>query len=143
MSGPGEAAAGAPGRSPAVQLGFLWGAAAVAAAALVLAAPAVLSRAVTSLPGCPLKALAGVPCPACGSGRATLALARLDPAAAFVSNPLFATAALLFVAGGVLALGLALAGRGVAEPQSPSVPVRAGLVLAVAANWAWLVLDGR
>jgi hypothetical protein len=90
-----------------------------------------------------MKLLSGIPCPACGSGRATLALARLDPAAAFASNPLFTAAALVFVAGGILALGLAFAGRGVAEPRPPSVPLRATLVLAVAANWAWLVLDGR
>ena len=143
MTGPGEAAAGAPRRPPAVQLGFLWGAAAVAAVALAPFVPRLVKLFVPVWPRCPMKVLAGIPCPACGSGRATFALARLDPAAAFVSNPLFAAAVLVFVAGGVLALGLAFAGRGVAEPRSPSVPVRAGLVLAVAANWAWLVLDGR
>lgn len=134
---------GAPRRSPAVQLGLLWGAAAVSAATLALAAPGFVSRAASALPPCPLKALSGVPCPSCGSGRATLALANLDLAAAFLSNPLFTAAVLAFGAGGLLALGLALAGRGVPEPRTLPAAVRAGLVLAVAANWAWLLLDGR
>ena len=142
----GETAGGASGasrRSPAVQLGLLWGVAAVSAAALALAAPGIVSRAASALPPCPVKAFSGVPCPACGSGRATSALANLEVAAAFFSNPLFTAAALAFGAGGLLALGLALAGRGVPEPRTLPVAVRAGLVLAVAANWAWLLLDGR
>lgn len=140
----GEIAGPAPGRRPpAVQLGLLWGAAAVSAAALVLAAPGFVPRAVALLPPCPVKALAGLPCPACGSGRASAALAGLDPVAAFLSNPLFTAAALAFGAGGLLALGLALAGRGVPEPRTLPALVRAGLVVAVAANWAWLLLDGR
>lgn len=134
--------AGSP-RPPAVQLGLLWGAAAGAAAGLALAAPAWVAGAVRALPVCPVKALAGLPCPACGSGRATLAFARLDFPAAFALNPLFAAAAVAFVAGGLLALALALAGRGVPEPRALPVALRAGLVLAVAANWAFLVLDGR
>ncbi|HYN42833.1 MAG TPA: DUF2752 domain-containing protein [Thermoanaerobaculia bacterium] len=136
-------AAGVSRRPPAVQLGYLWGAAAASAAALALAAPGLVSRVASVLLPCPVKAFTNVPCPACGSGRATLALARLDLPAAFVSNPLFSLAALLFVAGGVVALALAVSGRGVPEPRTLSVTLRAGLVLAVVANWAWLVLDGR
>lgn len=143
MSGPGAVAAVKPRRPPAVQLGFLWGAAAVAAAALAPFVPRLAKLYAPVWPRCPLKALSGVPCPACGSGRATLALARLDLAAAFASNPLFTVAALAFVLGGLLALGAAIAGRGVGEPRTLSVPARAALVLAVGANWAWLVLDGR
>jgi len=140
---PGEAAAGAPRRPAAVQLGLLWGAAAASAAALALAAPGLVSRAAAALPPCLAKALSGVPCPACGSGRATLALARLDLPAAFVWNPLFSLAALLFVGGGAVALARALSGRGVPEPRTLPVALRAALVLAVVANWAWLVLEGR
>lgn len=128
---------------PSVQLGLLWGAAAASAAALAVAAPGALARAAGLLPPCPVKALAGVPCPACGSGRALLALARLDLGAALAANPLFAAAALAFLAGGLLALGLALAGRGVPEPRTLSPFARAAIVLAVASNWAWLFLVGR
>lgn len=132
-----------PGRPPAVQLGLLWGAAATSAAVLAVAVPGLLQRVARVLPPCPLNALAGVPCPACGSGRATLALARLDLPEAFAWNPLFTLAALAFVVGGVVALGLSLAGRGVKEPSALPGAARAALVLAVAANWAWLIADGR
>lgn len=131
------------GRPPGVQLGLLWGAAAASAAALAGFGPSFLARAASVLPPCPLHALAGVPCPACGSGRATLALARLDLPAALAWNPLFAAAAVAFVAGGLLALLLALSGRGVREPRTLPVAARVGVVLAFVANWAWLVVDGR
>jgi hypothetical protein len=90
-----------------------------------------------------VKALAGIPCPACGSGRAILALARFDIPAAFVSNPLFSLAALAFLGGGLAALGLALSGRGVPEPRTLPVALRVSLLLALASNWTWLLLDGR
>ena len=143
MSGSGEEAAGTPVRRPAVQLGFLWGAAAVSAAALAPFVPRLLKLLVPVWPGCPVKKLTGVPCPACGSGRATLAFARFDLATAFAANPLFSAAVLVFLAGGLVALGLALSGRGVPEPRTLPRALRAGLVLAVVVNWAWLVLDGR
>ncbi len=143
MGGSGEAAAGVPRRPPAVQLGFLWGAAAVSAAALGLAAPGLISRVASVLLTCPVKALTSIPCPACGSGRAIFALARFDIPAAFVSNPLFSLAALAFLGGGLAALGLALSGRGVPEPRTLPVALRVSLVLALALNWSWLLLDGR
>ena len=143
MTGSEGGAAAKPGRPPAVQLGLLWGAAAVSAVALALAAPGFVARAAVSLPPCPFKALTGLPCPACGSGRATAALAGLDLPAALAWNPLFTLAATAFVGGGLVALGLALAGRGVREPRTLPLAARAGLVLAVVAGWAWLVVDGR
>ena len=136
-------AEGVPRRSPAVQLGLLWGAAAVSAVALAPFAPRLLKLFVPVWPRCPVKLLAGIPCPACGSGRATSALARLDLLPAFFSNPLFTVAVLVFLVGGLVALAAALAGRGVPDVRTLPVPVRVGLVLALAANWAWLLLDGR
>ena len=135
--------AGVLRRSPAVQLGFLWGAVAVSTAALAFVVPGFLARAAPVLLPCPVKTFADVPCPACGSGRATLALARLDLPTAFVSNPLFSIAVLAFVGGGLVALGLALSGRGVPEPRTLPVALRVSLVLALTMNWAWLLLDGR
>lgn len=143
MDGTAEGAARAPRRPPAVQLGFLWGAAAVLSAALVFLAPGLLARARAALPPCPVKALAGAPCPACGSGRALVALSRLDVAQALRLNPLFSAAALAFLAGGLAALALALAGRGVPEPRTLPLALRVAAVLALAANWAFLLLDGR
>jgi len=95
------------------------------------------------LPPCPFRSVAGLPCPACGSGRASAALAALDLPAAFASNPLFTLGALAFLGGGLLAAIFALAGRGVPEPRTLPAPVRAAVVAAVAANWLWLLLDGR
>ena len=143
MERPADGAAGPPRRPPAVQLGLLWGAAAVSAAALVFLVPGLVARLRVALPPCPVKALAGIPCPACGSGRALEALARLDLPAALLLNPLFALAALAFLAGGVAALGAAISGRGVPEPRTLPVAARAAAVLALAANWAFLLLDGR
>jgi hypothetical protein len=86
--------------------------------------------------------LVGLPCLTCGSTRALLALARLDVGAAFSWNPLAAAAGILFVAGGVVALGTALAGGEVRTPRPTSL-LRAAIVLALAANWAFLVMRGR
>jgi hypothetical protein len=48
-----------------------------------------------------------------------------------------------FVAGGVWAGLAAFAGRVPREPAQPPGWVRAVALVAVAASWAWLVLDGR
>jgi hypothetical protein len=124
----------APGR----QLAFLWGGAALVCAAAAPLAPA-LAR---GLPPCPVNALLGIPCLACGSTRSLLGLARLDVGAAFFWNPLAAAAGILFVLGGLAALGAALAGRGVEVPR-PTPVLRAALAAALVANWAFLIAAGR
>ncbi|MDY7095424.1 MAG: DUF2752 domain-containing protein [Acidobacteriota bacterium] len=62
------------------QLGLLWGTVAVV---LVLLSPLAELLAGT-LPQCPFKTLTSLPCPACGTTRAALALAHFDPAAALL-----------------------------------------------------------
>lgn len=131
------------GRPPAVQLGLLWGAAAVAATALAVSLHGSAAKVLALLPPCPFKAVTGLPCPACGSGRASAALAAVDLPSAFASNPLFTLGALAFLAGGLLAAAFALAGRGVPEPRTLPVVARAAVVAGVAANWLWLFLDAR
>jgi Protein of unknown function (DUF2752). len=78
------------------------------------------------LPPCPFKAVTGLPCPACGSGRASAALAAFDIPSAFTSNPLFTLGALVFLAGGLLAAAFALAGGAFPSrgrfPSSPGPP---------------------
>lgn len=143
MDGTAEEAGRSPRRLPAVQLGFLWGAAAVFAAALVFLAPGLVVRVRAVLPHCPVKALAGVPCPACGSGRALVALSCLDLGGALRLNPLFSLGALVFLGGGLAAFALSLSGRGVPEPRTLPLAVRVAAVLALAANWAFLLFDGR
>jgi hypothetical protein len=124
----------APGR----QLAFLWGGAALACAAAAPLAPALAA----GVPACAFHALAGIPCPTCGGTRALLALARWDVAGAFVWNPLVTLAALAFVAGGLVALLRALRGQGVPDGAPPRWAGGAA-ALALAANWAFVVVAGR
>ncbi len=123
---------------PSRQLAFLWGAAAVSAAAAAPFAPLLAKGA----PQCLFHAATGVACPTCGGTRALLALARFDVAGAFAFNPLAALAAVVFLFGGLAALALALSGRGV--PDVPPRPwVRATAALALAANWVYVIAAGR
>ena len=117
------------------QLAVLWG---LVAAVLLLASPLAATIA-PLLPGCPLKATTGLPCPACGSGRATLALATGDLQQAFHWNPAAAAFAISFVLGGV-GMGLA-AVRGVEPPSLPNelpAGLRWAAVVLLLANWLWV-----
>lgn len=112
------------------------------ALALVALAPwgPALARA---LPLCPVKSLTGWPCPGCGSARAALALAGFDPAGALAANPLAALAWALLVVGGLAAGLLSFLRPLPAEPRALPAAARWALVLAFAANWAYLVWAGR
>jgi hypothetical protein len=123
---------------PGRQLGFLWGGAVLLCAAAAPFAPAVAK----GLPPCPFHWLTGLPCATCGGTRALLALSRFDPGAAFLWNPLVTAGALAFALGGLIAFGLALAGREVRVP-GPTLGLRVALTLAVASNWVFLVAAGR
>lgn len=120
------------------QLALLWGA---VVGVVLLAAPLAASIA-PALPGCPLKDLSGIPCPACGSGRALVALAGGRLIEAVRWNPGATAFALAFVVGG-LGLGVAAA-RGVEPPTVPrSLPgwLRWTVLALLVANWlyVWLV----
>lgn len=69
-----------------------------------------------------------------------MALARMDLGAAIAFNPLAATAAILFLVGGAVAGVKSLAGKPLAEPRLSLPILRAAVLVAVAANWAWLLL---
>ena len=121
------------------QLGLLWG----GVAALVVALSPVVERLASSLPGCPIKALIGLPCLTCGTTRAGLALSRLDLVGAISINPLAALAWLILVGGGLVAGLLALLDIPVREPEwRLSLPMRCLLVMMFLTNWAYLVGAG-
>lgn len=121
----------------AVALG--WGAAAAAALGLLPLLGPVLAR----LPACPLRAGAGVPCPACGSGRALLALAGGEPWAALAANPLAVLFGTGFVLAGLAAAAAELAGRPLVEPRALPLWLRAAFAAALAGNWLYLLGAGR
>lgn len=97
----------------------------------------------SALPRCPFKTFTGVPCPACGTTRAALALAGFDPATALLVNPLATLFWSVLVVGGLVAGALALIRRPLREPSGkPPLWLRAGAALAVLINWAYLVIHG-
>lgn len=121
------------------QLALGWGAAAIFA----LAALPWASRFAAVLPSCPLRAATGLPCPACGSGRAILALAGGDLIAAFALQPLLVLAGGAFVIGGVAVALAALFGRPLAEPRELPAWARILAPVALLAQWLYLVASGR
>lgn len=131
----GRRAADGPGR----QLGLLWGGVALA---LVAVSPLAAGLA-EAAPHCPLKSVSGLPCPTCGTTRAAVALARLDPLGALALNPLAALGWTVLVGGGLLAGAAALLGRPVREPSWRWRPhTRAALAALLLANWIYLILAG-
>jgi hypothetical protein len=112
------------------------------ALALVAAAPWAAALA-ARVPACPVKTLSGWPCPACGTTRAAVALAGLDPGAALLLNPLATLGWIVLVGGGLVVAAVALAGRPLAEPRELPRAARWGIVAALALNWLYLVAMGR
>jgi len=118
------------------RLGLYWGAVALGTLLLAPLAP----RVAPSLPGCLFRELTGLPCPTCGTAHAAMALARLDVAGAIAFNPLATLVAALFFLGGAAAAAAFFAGRALREPRLSGSAPRLAAALAVAANWAWLLL---
>lgn len=97
----------------------------------------------SKLPACLIKSWSGMPCLACGTTRAGLALSRLDVAGAFSINPLAALSWITLIGGGLAAGLLALLNVPLREPDlNLSLPVRCLLVTICLANWVYLVGAG-
>lgn len=129
------------------QLAILWGGVALACAAALVLLPRLLPEALAAasagLPACPVRSIAGLPCPTCGATRATLALADLDLAAALAWNPLVALAWLGFTLGGIAALASVVLRRPLpALPRRLSPAMRWSVLVVVAANWIYLLRQG-
>ncbi len=129
----------APPASRERQLGLFWGAAALSALFVSPLAP----RVAAVLPPCFFHRVTGFPCLTCGGTRAALELLAGNLGDALHANPLIAILLVLFVGGGFAAGALALAGRGVHGPARLPRWARAAVVLVLAANWLWLIVDGR
>ncbi len=120
------------------QAGILWGAVAALLILLSPLAPAIAS----GLWSCPFKSLTGIPCPSCGTGRAALALARLDPVHALVHYPLPALAWMAFIAVGLVVGWRAGWHRPLPRIRRLPVWARVAIVVAVLANWAYSIATG-
>jgi len=114
---------------------------------LVGSAPVLLLAAGLALGGgavirlCPLHVVTGVPCPACGGTRAAMALFRGAPGEAFALNPLVTVALPI----GLIAIIARLVWQRRIAWEATSWERRAlivFLVIAVAANEAWLISAG-
>jgi hypothetical protein len=81
---------------------------------------------------CIFRRLSGLPCPTCGSTRAVLALARLDPLEALRLNPLIASIALA-----IPVIALLWAWR---RPRISARTATIAIVASIGANWAYLLL---
>lgn len=123
--------------SPSRQLAFLWAGVAVALIALSPAASALAS----GLPACPVRAWLDLPCPSCGTTRAALALARLDPGAAVAVNPLAALGWIGLVGGGLVAGLMGALDRPLPSLRlRPTLSLRLSVALGLLANWVYLIL---
>ena len=127
--------AGAEDRSLALVL-------ATGAAASLLFVPLV-PRIAPFVPACALHALTGVPCPACGTTRALVALAQGDPWRALGWNPL-ATASIVVLSAACILLPLWVALKQPLPRFAPVLPwrTRGAMVALLTLNWAWLVARG-
>lgn len=96
------------------------------------------------LPFCLLRALTGIPCPACGCTRSLLAWSHWDVSAAFRFNPLFAGGCVMVIAWGALGLLDLLTRKSWAqraERLTQRRPVRLAVVGLAALNWIYLCLN--
>ena len=81
----------------------------------------------------------------CGTTRALARLARLDLAGALAMNPLATLGTLAVLPWGAADLLLLSRGRALSLELSPAAArvVRIAAVVAVLANWTWLIAAGR
>jgi Protein of unknown function (DUF2752) len=121
------------------QVAMLW----AVCAGLAIGLRPVWLAAVPFLPACPWHALTGWPCPGCGTTRAVVRLLHADWRGALAVNPLAASGAVTFLAGGLSApVWFACGGK---APSQAMRPRTIWLALAGAiflANWVWLVVAG-
>jgi hypothetical protein len=112
-------------------------------AALTIAASPLAPIAARFAPSCLWHAWTGLPCPTCGATRAVVRLSHLDWGGALEFNPLVTLAVVGFVIGGLLAPAwVGLGGRVPAPASRPRPAILAVVLVALAANWVWLVAAG-
>jgi hypothetical protein len=119
-------------------------AAAIAAGWLVIFAGGLILHQLShvDIPLCALKLVAGIPCPVCGSMRLGEALLRGEIGAAFLYNPLVFCLGAIGSSLLVLRLGFGRVIRIEASTREKILCLCGGIVM-VAADWIYLIIDGR
>lgn len=121
-------------------IALLWLASAVTALACVPLFPLVAR----AFPPCALHTLTGIPCFACGSSRAVIALAGGDWLRALALNPFASLATVAGCVGGLLAPGwVALHGPLPAVTRAAARKLRVLAWCAIAAQWVYLIAAHR
>ena len=122
------------------QLAWIWALSSVT----ILAMAPLWPRLVQLAPRCTFHRLTGLPCPTCGTTRAALALFHGHLLEALGYNPLMTILGGMFMAGGLTAPVWLLAGLQIPViPTTARRPLRIVALLAILANWAFLLLSGR
>ncbi len=129
------------GEAAAVPLGAIFGG--IAALATAVIGLVHLDR--LPLTVCTFKALSGWACMTCGATRALARLFALDLPGALALNPLVTVGVLALVPWALADLALLSRGRALRVELAPGVArvVRVAFVVAVAANWIYLLAVGR
>lgn len=94
---------------------------------------------------CPLKTVAGIPCPACGSTRSFIHLAHLDFTGAFVMNPLISISMILgavFFLYSIASFFFRSLSLEVKFKEKEKTKLRIGVILALTLNWLYLIIAG-
>ena len=120
-------------------LALLW----AFAAGLAVACAPLLPLVARALPPCVLHTLTGVPCVACGSTRAALALAHGHAIEALALNPLVTAGMMGGLLGGFVAPGWVALRAPVPGLAGTSRHLRVAAWGAVVLQWGYLVMAGR
>jgi uncharacterized protein DUF2752 len=128
-------------RPGALPLGAIF----LAMGAVIALAVAVLHLDRLPILVCLFRAVTGLPCLTCGATRALGELVSGDLAGALAMNPLATLVAFALIPWGIGDVALMTRGRALSVEVAPVAAraLRVAAVLAVTANWAYLVAAGR
>jgi hypothetical protein len=126
-------------RSPdQIEFGIIYG-----GIALVILGAGWLQSILSFAPDCVFKGLTGIPCPTCGATRSVVHLSHGDILSAFTMNPLttlcLMTAVLCFIYG-LLSAAFHLPRIGFLVTDKERTAMRAGVVMLLLVQWAYLII---